>query len=80
MGTEDIKLPQPVTDDDGQVIVADAGSQVVEDKIVLPMTEDELMENKTKKVNTSARWLAEWCVRLVKKWGDKVAYREGVNK
>lgn len=71
---EDIQIPQPVTDDDGNVMMADAGAQVQEDKIVLPMTEDELEQGLHMKVTSSARWLAEWCTKLIKQLGDGVAY------
>ena len=62
---EEIKLPQPVTFDD-EVIVSDSGNHVADDALVLPLTEKEVEEGLHKKVYNSARWLAEWCIRVLK--------------
>ncbi len=71
---EEIKLPQPVTYDD-EVIVSASGNQVADDALVLPLTEKEVEEGMHKKVYNSARWLAEWCVRVAKKLHGHVVYR-----
>lgn len=71
---EEIKLPQPVTHDD-HVIVSDSGNHVADDALVLPLTEKEVEEGMHKKVYNSARWLAEWCVRVAKKLHGHVVYR-----
>lgn len=71
---EEIKLPQPVTHED-EVIVSDSGNQVADDALVLPLTEKEVEEGLHKKVYNSARWLAEWCVRVAKKLHGHVVYR-----
>lgn len=71
---EDIQLPQPVTHDD-QVLVSNSGQDVNEDKIVLPMTQEEVQLGLHQKVYSGARWLAEWCIKLVKKFHGKVVYR-----
>ncbi len=47
-----------------------------EPNIILPMTKVGLQVGMRKKVNTSARWLAEWCVRLIKKFRGRVVYSE----
>lgn len=70
---ETIQLPQPVTDDYGQVLVQSAGSQ--KPKIVLPLDEDEVIEGLHQKVINSLRWLAEWCVRVMKKASGRVFYK-----
>ena len=60
----EIKLPQPVTDDQGQVIVDDVSPKKV--VIKLPLTETEMKRGLHYKIVDSLRWLAEWCLRLVK--------------
>jgi len=71
---EETQLPQPVTDDKGQVVLDDAQKQAGF-KVVLPLTKDEVEKGLRHKVIDSLRWLAEWCLRLVKMFGNKVAYR-----
>lgn len=73
---EDSQLQQPVTDDKtGQVILDDSQQQQPGFKVVLPMTQDEVNKGLHHKVLDSVRWLAEWCIRMVKMFGNKVAYR-----
>lgn len=74
---EDVQLPQPITHDD-QVLVSPANPQIDEEKIILPMTEKQVEKGLHEQLFTGARWLAEWCVRLVKKFHGKVVYREDV--
>lgn len=69
----EISLPQPVTDDTGQVIVDDAQPKRV--KITLPLTEAEMKKGLHYKIIDSLRWLAEWCLRLVKIAHGKFVYR-----
>ncbi|HUV42496.1 MAG TPA: hypothetical protein VMY36_01175 [Patescibacteria group bacterium] len=69
----EIKLPQPVTDDQGQVIVADTAPQKVE--IRLPLTSLEMKQSLQYKITDSLRWLAAWCFRLVKVAHGKFVYR-----
>jgi hypothetical protein len=73
---DDIQLPQPVLDDQGQVVLADAGSRVMEEKIVLPMTPEQMEVGLKASVGSSARWLAEWVKKLVKQMGDRVVYQQ----
>lgn len=72
---ESISLPQPVTDDQGQVIMQDI-TQEEEKKVVLPMTEQEVKEGLHHKVFDSVRWLAEWCWRAVRMGSGKFVYRQ----
>ncbi|PWU24264.1 hypothetical protein C5B42_00210 [Candidatus Cerribacteria bacterium 'Amazon FNV 2010 28 9'] len=44
---------------------------------ILPLGEMELKKAKHANVNDSIRWLATWCVRLLKKLGSEAAYKEG---
>jgi hypothetical protein len=72
---DEIKLPKPV-EHEGEVLVADSGAQVAGDRIVLPMTETGMAQGMKMKVKSSARWLAEWCMRLIKLLGDQVQYKQ----
>lgn len=76
---EDVGLDKPVKGDDGQVLVANATNTngLVDDDevVVLPLSFDEVERGMHMKVYESARWLAEWCVRVVKIFGNKVRYK-----
>ncbi len=72
---EQTQLSQPVVDEKGQVVLDDAQKQAGF-KVVLPLTKDEVEKGLHLKVINSLRWLAEWCLRLVKMFGNKVAYRK----
>jgi hypothetical protein len=69
----DIKLPEPITHD-GNVLLANSEAQIVKEKIVLPMTQSGVQQGLTAKVTDSARWLAEWCVRLIKSMKSDIKY------
>ena len=69
----DIKLDQPITHD-GHILLANTEAQVIKEKVVLPLSQTGVQQGLTQKVTDSARWLAEWCVRLVKIMKDKVKY------
>lgn len=73
---EDAQLAQPVVDDTGQVILDDAQKKKKGFKVVLPLTKDEVDKGLHHKVIESIRWLAEWCIRMIKIFGSKVAYRK----
>jgi hypothetical protein len=68
---ENVKLDRPVVHA-GQVLVADANANLP--MIELPLTQQGLQTGLTAKVNKSVRWLAEWCVRLIKKFHGRVVY------
>lgn len=70
---EEIQLPQPVTDDSGQPILSSAAPQQV--TVTLPLTDDEMKLALHQKIISSIRWLAEWCLRLVKITRGKITYR-----
>ena len=70
---EEIQLPQPVTDDSGQPILTSPASQQV--TITLPLTDDEMKIALHKKIIDSIRWLAEWCLRLIKITRGRISYR-----
>jgi hypothetical protein len=70
---EEISLPQPITDDTGQVIVDTPTPQQV--VVSLPLTEEEMSQALHLKIIYSLRWLAEWMRRLLKIVGGKFIYR-----
>ena len=72
---EDSHLQQPVVNPQtGQVVLDDSQPQAGF-KVVLPLTKDEMEKGLKHKVVDSLRWLAEWCLRLIKMFGNKVAFR-----
>lgn len=75
---EDANLQQPIADQaTGQTVLSDpsTGSGQTGFKVILPMTKDEVDKGLQHKVIDSVRWLAEWCIRMIKMFGNKVAYR-----
>jgi len=70
---EEITLPQPVTDDAGQVMLDNIAPQQV--TVILPLTEEEMSRALRVKIIYSLRWLAEWTKRLIKIVGGKFLYR-----
>ncbi|MFH0943287.1 MAG: hypothetical protein V1810_03875 [Candidatus Beckwithbacteria bacterium] len=72
---EDSQAPQAIKDDKGQVVLDDTAQPGAGFKVVLPLTKDEVDKGLQHKVLDSIRWLAEWCIRMVKMFGSKVAYR-----
>ena len=74
---EDTKLQQPIVDQTtGQTVLDDSGQQQSGFKVILPLTKDEMEKGLKDKVVNSIRWLAEWCMRMIKMFGNKVAYRK----
>jgi hypothetical protein len=73
---EEAQLQQPVVDDKGQVVLDDAQKKKKGFKVVLPLSKDEVEKGLHHKVIDSLRWLAEWCTRMIKMFGNKVAYRK----
>ncbi|MBL7078582.1 hypothetical protein ISS42_02915 [Candidatus Shapirobacteria bacterium] len=61
---KDLYLSKPATDDQGQVIVT--SSQAKPTKITLPLSKSGLVGGLKKEVGEAVRWLAEWCLRLIK--------------
>ncbi len=62
---DDVQLTKPVIDDQtGQVLVTAPSAQ--QPKIVLPLTKAKLIQGLKAKTTEAIRWLAEWCLRLIK--------------
>ncbi len=60
-----VSIPQPVS----QLGVQPSGANIPPtlQTIVLPLTDDQIEIALHKKIGNSARWLAEWCVRQLKR-------------
>ncbi len=71
---EDVVLNKPVMDNYGQPIVSPAAPQ--NPKIVLPISKNSYTLGLTKKISESLRWLAEWCFRLIKIFGERASFKE----
>lgn len=67
-------LSKPITDAGGQPLVSPPAPQAP--TITLPVTKGTFATGLTKKVSNSVRWLAEWCLRLVKIFGARAVFRE----
>jgi len=73
---EQTQLQQPAVDDTtGQKILEDVDKEKSKFKVILPLTKDEVEKGLHHKVLDSVRWLAEWCIRMIKIFGNKVVYR-----
>lgn len=70
---QEFSLPTPVIDDSGQTILDNTAPQQV--TIILPLTEEEMVQALRLKIIYAARWLAEWTKRLIKIIGGKFAYK-----
>lgn len=69
----EIKIPEAIKKDE-QVILDNATPTAVRDTVVLPLSQQVAATAAKKKVSESARWLYEWCARLVKMLKDRARY------
>jgi hypothetical protein len=61
----DVYLAKPVLDDQtGQVLVTAPSAK--KPTIILPLDKEELIVALKQKMSEAVRWLAEWCLRLIK--------------
>jgi|APSaa5957512576_1039674.scaffolds.fasta_scaffold85821_1 hypothetical protein len=77
---EDTQLQDPVVDDQGKVVLdsaKDGQGSGGKFKVILPLTKEEVDRGLHLKVINSARWLAEWCIKTIKMFHGKVAYKKG---
>ena len=65
-------LNQPVVDDYGQILLDNSTPQ--KPQIVLPLHEEEVEKAMHRKVIDSIRWLAEWCLRVIKIVGKRATF------
>jgi len=71
----DVYLAKPVIDDQtGQPLVSAPSTK--QPKIVLPLDKDELILGLKEKVNEAVKWLAEWCMRVIKMQPENVVFSE----
>ncbi len=62
---KEVYLTKPVTDNQtGQVLVTAPSAK--QSKIVLPLDKQQMAYGLKQKVDDAVRWLAEWCLRLIK--------------
>lgn len=71
---KEIYLSKPITDDYGQPLVSAPSAQ--QPQITLPVSQDKYALGLTRKVSESIRWLAEWCLRIIKIFGSRTVFRE----
>jgi hypothetical protein len=67
-------LPAVPTDDQGKPLITSTDDQAVE-PIILPMTKEEFETGIKEDLWTNLRWLAEWCLYVIKKYGGRVFFR-----
>ena len=58
---------------EGKTLLASSEPEELPD-LVLPMTEDAVKAGMGQKITSSAKWLAWWCVRIIKKFHGRVVY------
>jgi hypothetical protein len=69
----DVSMPTQITDDSGGVI---ATSVPDAPEIDLPLSQDQVEKGLQHKVVDSVRWLAEYCVMMIKKYPGRVFYKQ----
>lgn len=68
---KDIYLSKPVIDDQtGQTLVSAPSAK--QPKIILPLNKQQILDGLKQKISEAIRWLAEWCMRLIKMDPDEV--------
>jgi hypothetical protein len=67
------ELAEPIADEYGQIIMESA--QPAKPILNLPLTQDQTKLALKYKVVESVRWLAEWCLRMVKMFPKRTAYK-----
>lgn len=70
---EEIKLPQPIKDEYGQILMEAASPS--KPKIVLPLDDQGIKTGVKQKVSDSIRWLAALCIRLIKMFPGRAIYK-----
>lgn len=69
---ENLELERPVVHEGVPVVSPPQG--MTEEAIVLPMSQASMSRGLQAKVTSSARWLAEWCGMIIKKFKGRVFY------
>jgi len=70
---EEIRLPQPIKDEYGQILMEAARPS--KPKIVLPLDDQGMKTGIKKKASDSIKWLATLCLRLIKMFPRRIVYK-----
>jgi len=63
-------------DDQGQALIQQTDdTQLPDNAVILPMTQIEFEQGLQAQILSSARWLAEWCAFMIKKYGRRVFFK-----
>jgi len=71
---EELRLPEPVTNGQGETVLDNIGPQQV--TVELPLTKEEMKQASGLGIKSSARWLREWGKRLL----EMTKRLTGINK
>jgi len=71
-----VSTSSSVTRDDQGKSILQAVPKTTKPKIVLPLDEEEMKRGLHHKLFEAVRWLAEWCVYMIKKYPGRVFYRQ----
>jgi len=71
---KEIYLSKPITDNFGQTLVTAPSAQPTQ--IVLPISQNQFLFGLKQSVGDSIRWLAEWCLKLIKILGAKAVFQK----
>jgi hypothetical protein len=71
-GAEEVTLPGPIKDEYGQILLETASPPLP--KIVLPLTQTKTQQALHVKITQSIRWLALWCIRMLKMFPNRTTY------
>jgi hypothetical protein len=70
---EEITLPQPVKDEYGEILLKSARPS--KPTITLPLDDKGIKKAKKKGIGESIRWLVAFCIRLIKKFPNRVIFK-----
>lgn len=73
--TTSSSAPPQVQDDAGNLVMQ-AAQQQKKVNIVLPLDEKQVRDGLHHKLVDAVRWLAEWCVLMIKKYPGRVFYKQ----
>ncbi len=71
----EIRIPEAIKKDE-QVILDNAAATTVRDTVILPLSQKGAATAAKKTVGDSARWLYEWCIRLIKMLGERARWNQ----
>ncbi len=71
---EEISFPGPIKDDFGQILMEAA--KITKPQFNLPLDDKGVKIGLQHKIADSIRWMAEWCLRLIKMIPDRLVYSQ----